>query len=155
MREHKRMQRLKKMAAELQVSVVGEPKLIQYPKVKITTANDAYELLEEYAYEDKEVFLALTLDGASNLLAIREISIGTLNQTLVHPREVFVDAITDRAAGIIIAHNHPSQQNFPSLEDKQITKRLKEAGKIIGIEILDHIVITKDGFYSFSEEGLL
>ena len=155
MYELKRLQRLKKMAAELQVEVVGEPRLLPRPKVTITTAADAFDLLHEYAYESREHFLSVTLDSASNLIAVREISVGTLNQSLVHPREVFVDAITDHAAGIIIAHNHPAQQTFPSDADRHITRRLKEAGEIIGIAVLDHIVVTKDGYYSFQEEGLL
>lgn len=122
---------------------------------KITTAEDVYVELSEYRECDREHFIAITLDGASRIIKIRVISIGTLNQSLVHPREVFRPAILDNAAGIIVAHNHPSGQTFPSVEDKQITKRLQEAGKIIGIELIDHVILTGDDFYSFREEGLL
>jgi len=74
---------------------------------------------------------------------------------LVHPREVFSDAIADRAAGIIIAHNHPSGILEASRADVQITQRLKEVSKLVGIELLDHVILSKHGYYSFSDEGLL
>ncbi len=122
---------------------------------QITSADSVYEELFEYSRKRQEYFLTLTLDGASHLISTRVISIGTLNQSLVHPREVFADAISDRAAGIIIAHNHPSGQCFPSHEDTVVTKRLKEVGKIMGIELLDHVIITHEGYFSFQEEGLL
>ena len=80
---------------------------------------------------------------------------GTLNQSLVHPREVFADAICDRAASIIVAHNHPSGQLIPSDADKRITRRLKEVADIVGIELLDHVILSKEGYYSFDEEGML
>ncbi|RLA69549.1 MAG: hypothetical protein DRG24_08260 [Epsilonproteobacteria bacterium] len=122
---------------------------------KITSAESVYELLHEYTAKKQEYFLVLTLNGASHLIEKRIISIGTLNQSLVHPREVFADAISDRAAGIIIAHNHPSGQLEASHEDKMVTKRLKEVGKLMGIELLDHVILTRDGFLSLREEGLL
>ena len=76
---------------------------------------------------------------------------GLVDQTHVHPREVFCPAIKDKAASIILAHNHPSGQLFPSRADKQVTTRLKEAGKLIGIDIIDHIILTPEGYYSFQE----
>ena len=85
----------------------------------------------------------------------RVVTVGTLNQSLVHPRELFADAITDRAAGIIMAHNHPSGNRFPSFEERRVTQRIKEAGPIIGIELIDHVIITEDGWFSFAEEGEL
>ena len=81
--------------------------------------------------------------------------IGTLNQSLVHPREVFADAIGDRAAGVICVHNHPSGNIQPSREDIAVTKKLVEAGKIIGIRIMDHVIIGKTSYFSFQAEGLL
>ena len=81
--------------------------------------------------------------------------IGTLNQSLVHPREVFADAIADRAAGIIIAHNHPSGTLEASHADLQITRRLSEVAKIIGIDLLDHVILSKEGYYSLSDAGLM
>jgi len=80
---------------------------------------------------------------------------GTLNASLVHPREVFRDVIKHSAAQVIIAHNHPSGDPEPSESDLDITKRLSEAGKILGIEIIDHIIITKTGFFSFKDKGLM
>ena len=120
---------------------------------KITSANDVYRHLSEYQNLEREHFVAVTLDGASRVLKTRVISIGTLNQSLVHPREVFRPAILDNAAGIIVAHNHPSGQITPSIEDRRITKRLREVGKLIGIELLDHVILTEYGYYGFNEEG--
>ena len=121
----------------------------------ITTASRAYEYLHEYHHQDREHFIAITLDGASRVINTHIISIGTLNQSLVHPREIFYKAIQDKAAAIIIAHNHPSGQLSPSRADTQVTTRLKEAGNLIGINIVDHIILTPDGYYSFQDEGLL
>lgn len=123
--------------------------------VRIASAEDVHRELLEYATKRQEYFLCITLDGASHIIEKRVISIGTLNQSLVHPREVFADAIADRAAGIIIAHNHPSGQLEPSIEDKRVTKRLKEVGTIMGIELLDHVILSREGFLSLREEGLV
>lgn len=122
---------------------------------KINSAQDVYEELKPFAKKQQEYFLVMTLDGASHLINTRTVFIGTLNQTLVHPREVFADAIADRAAGIIVAHNHPSGTLHPSRADIGITERLDEVAKLVGIELLDHVIITKDGFYSFAEEGMI
>ena len=121
----------------------------------ITTASRAYEHLYEYHHLDREHFVAITLDGASRVIDTHIISIGTLNQSLVHPREVFYPAIKDKAASIILAHNHPSGQLHPSRADKQVTTRLKDAGKLIGIDVVDHIILTPDGYYSFQESDEL
>ena len=122
---------------------------------RILNANDIYNELKEYATKTQEYFLTITLDGASHIINKRVVFIGTLNQSLVHPREVFADAIADRAAGIIIAHNHPSQTPSPSQADINITNRLKDVATLIGIELLDHIILTKNSYFSFSEEGYL
>jgi DNA repair protein RadC len=122
---------------------------------RIASAKDVYEELSEFGRKQQEYFLTITLDGASHIIATRTVFIGTLNQSMVHPREVFADAISDRAAGIIIAHNHPSGTLEASRADIQITQRLKEVSKLVGIELLDHVILSGDGFYSFSEEGLL
>jgi DNA repair protein RadC len=84
-----------------------------------------------------------------------DISIGTLNANLIHPREVFKEAVRSSAAQIIIAHNHPSGDPEPSPDDVAITRRLEEAAKIFGIELLDHIIVTKDSFFSLKERGLM
>jgi len=120
---------------------------------EISSAEDVWNILREYHDRRQEYFIAITLDGASRMIRKRVITVGTLNQSLVHPREVFADAVTDRAAGIIIAHNHPSGRCFPSSEDRRVTDRLRESGILLGIELLDHVIVTKEGWYSFSEEG--
>ena len=122
---------------------------------KITSATDVYNHLTEYHDLEREHFVAITLDGASRVINTRVISIGTLNQSLVHPREVFRPALLDNAAGIIVAHNHPSGQCEASIEDKRVTKRLKEVGTIIGIELLDHIILTATDHLSLRDEGLV
>jgi DNA repair protein RadC len=122
---------------------------------RITDASDVYRELHKYSDRSQEYFLTITLDGASHIINIRTVFIGTLNQSLVHPREVFADAIADRAAGIIIAHNHPSGTCEPSRADIQITQRLKDVAKLVGIELLDHVILTKEGYYSFSDEGMV
>ena len=122
---------------------------------RITSAQNVFTLLHEYCAKEKEHFLLVTLDGSSNVIEERVIHVGTLNQSLVHPREVFRPAIMDNAAGLIIAHNHPSGTLEASRADIQITNRLKEVAKLVGIELLDHVIISSKGYYSFSEEGLL
>ncbi|MHC3994335.1 RadC family protein [Thiomicrolovo sp. ZZH C-3] len=142
-------------AAQILAAVELSRRYLIKQHVKITSAADVYELLHDYGSKKQEYFLALALDGASHLIEKRVVSIGTLNQSLVHPREVFADAVADRAAGIIVAHNHPGGQLVPSREDVAVTRRLKEAGTLLGIELLDHVILTRDGFLSLREEGML
>ena len=123
--------------------------------IKIQNASDVYKLVSDLKEKKQEYFLTLTLDGAARLIQKRVVFIGTLNQSLVHPREVFADAILDRAAGVICVHNHPSGNIQPSREDIAVTKKLVEAGKIIGIRIMDHIIIGKASYFSFQAECLL
>lgn len=123
---------------------------------KITKPKALIPYLLHYAYRKQETFICVSLSGANELLAIRVVSVGTINRTIVHPREVFADPITDRAASIIIAHNHPSGKLVPSNEDILLTERLISAGKILGIAILDHIILNANGeFFSMMEEGLI
>jgi len=103
----------------------------------------------------KEHFKLIILDSRNKIIEITNISIGTLNANLAHPREIFKDAITRNAASIILAHNHPSGDPEPSEEDLKITKQLTEAGKILGIDVLDHIIIAKNSYISFKEKGLI
>lgn len=103
----------------------------------------------------REHFFVLSFDSRNQLLGIDTISVGTLNASLVHPREVFEAAIRRHAASIILAHNHPSGDQEPSQEDMEITKRLIQAGKILGIKVVDHLIITKTGFLSFLEKKLI
>lgn len=108
----------------------------------IDSPEKAVEQLADIRDKKQEYLVCLTLDGANRLITKRVISIGTLTSSLVHPREVFADAITDRAASIILAHNHPSGNLNPSQADKDVTGRLKGAGELLGISVLDHIIIT-------------
>ena len=103
----------------------------------------------------QEHFVTITLNGAGEVIATRTVTIGILNHSLVHPREVFADAITDRAASIICVHNHPSGSLDPSPQDIAITRQLQEAGTVVGIQMIDHIIVTKTGFCSMKERGLL
>jgi DNA repair protein RadC len=123
--------------------------------IKLDNVNNVINLVEDFRSKKQEYFLTFTVDGDNNLIRKRIVFIGTLNQSLVHPREVFVDAISDRAAGIIIVHNHPSGKCEPSKDDFAITERLVEAGRIMGVEILDHIIIGKKTHFSFQRRGLL
>lgn len=103
----------------------------------------------------KEHFKLILLNTRNKIIGISTVSIGTLNSNLVHPREVFKEAISHSAASVVFAHNHPSGDPEPSEDDLTITKRLTEAGKILGIEVMDHIIITKNDFFSFKEKGLM
>ena len=110
----------------------------------IDSPEKAVEQLADIRDKKQEYFVCLTLDGANRLIAKRIITIGTLTSSLVHPREVFAEAITDRAASIIVAHNHPSGSLEPSKDDIEITKQLKKVGELLGIDVIDHILITKE-----------
>jgi len=142
-------------ASQILASIELSKRYLIKSNKRITDAKDVYDELKAFSSKSQEHFLTITLDGASHIINTRTVFIGTLNQSLVHPREVFADAITDRAAGIIIAHNHPSGTLEASRADVQITQRLKEVSKLVGIELLDHIILSRQGYYSFSDEGLL
>ena len=142
-------------ASQILASIELSKRYLIRSNKRITSAQDVYDELKSFSTKSQEHFLSITLDGASHIINIRTVFIGTLNQSLVHPREVFSDAIADRAAGIIIAHNHPSGTLEASRADISITQRLKEVSKLVGIELLDHVILSKHGFYSFSDEGLL
>ena len=114
----------------------------------IDSPEKAVELLTDVRDKKQEYFVCLTLDGANRLIAKRVVTIGTLTASLVHPREVFADAIADRAASIIVAHNHPSGSLEASQADREVTNRLRQAGELLGISLVDHIIITKDYFQS-------
>ena len=113
------------------------------------------QILNEYIEEDKEAFVAILLDTKLKPIGNYIVSIGILNQTLVHPREVFKKAIVASANNIMLLHNHPSGDPNPSREDISITKRLVEVGKLVGIEVLDHLIVGSGNFYSFKEKGNL
>jgi DNA repair protein RadC len=110
-----------------------------------------------YYFRDlrKEYFMILLLDGKNRILREVQISEGSLNQSIVHPREVFSPAVRESAAAIILVHNHPSGDPTPSREDTEITRRLKEAGELMGVKVLDHIIVGDGSFVSFVARGML
>ena len=99
--------------------------------------------------------MMLTLNGAGALIEKRTMFIGTIDHSIVHPREIFADAMNDRAAAIVFVHNHPADNAEPSVADIELTKRLCEVGKLVGIQIIDHIIVSKEGHYSFQAESNL
>lgn len=101
----------------------------------------------------KEHFLAFLLDAKNRLIGIHVVSIGTLDAATVHPREVFTPALLTAAKSIVVAHNHPSGDPAPSAEDQLVTDRLRSAGELLGIELLDHVIVGRDRFYCFSEQA--
>ena len=121
----------------------------------ILSPKEVWEELKDIRDNKKEHFVVFFLDSRNQEIKREIISVGSLNANLVHPREVFEPAIRYLASHIIIAHNHPSGDTEPSQEDLEITKRLAEAGKILGIEIIDHVIVVKDKFLSFKEKKLL
>jgi DNA repair protein RadC len=123
--------------------------------LKISTPADVLPLLQHFADRKQEHFLAVSINGANEVLHVRVVSIGLIDRSPVHPREVFADALTDRASGIIVAHNHPSGSLEPSPSDIDITKQIKQAGEIVGIALLDHIIFNRKGYFSFLEERRL
>jgi len=119
---------------------------------RIRFPRDILPAVSHYADRPQEYFICISLNGAHEITHTRVVSIGLVNRTMVHPREVFADPIKDRAAAIICAHNHPSGSTEPSKEDREVTEMIKQAGKILGIELLDHIIFSRRGYYSFAEK---
>ena len=122
--------------------------------VKIKEAKDVPPLLNDIADKKQEYFVCISLNGSNEVIERRVVTVGLLDKTQVHLREVFADVITDRAAAVIFAHNHPSGELKPSNSDLKIHEQLTEAGKILGITVLDQVIIAKKGYYSFQEAGL-
>ncbi len=125
-----------------------------YKSKELADPKKVYRLIKSKLKDyHREHFFIIALNSRN--YSIKEVSIGSLNASIVHPREVFAEAIKNKAASIILVHNHPSGDTEPSEDDLEITKRIQEAGKIIGIDVLDHIIITKTAFYSFKDKGLI
>jgi len=116
--------------------------------MRIQNPEDVLPLVRHYADRRQEHFIVVSLNGANEVINVRVVTKGLLNRTQVHPREVFAEAISDRAAAVILAHNHTSSNLQPSEEDIKVTERLVEAGKILGINVLDHLVFNEKGFNS-------
>lgn len=140
-----------KAALELSKRVATKDGLLHHA---IKSANDVNNLLmEEMRYLKKEVFKALLLDTKNQVIKVVDVSIGSLNSSIVHPREVFSEAVKCGSNSIIFVHNHPSGDPTPSTEDLQTTRRLENAGDILGIKVLDHIIIGDGKFVSLKEKG--
>ncbi|MBE6138551.1 MAG: JAB domain-containing protein [Firmicutes bacterium] len=124
--------------------------------IQITNAEAVFSYFNNLFYGVKqEYFYCVYLDNRKKVLEVKLLFIGTVNQSLVHPREVFKEALLLSASSIICVHNHPSGYIFPSRDDKELTNRLIEIGKLIGIRVIDHIIIGSDEYYSFLENGLM
>jgi DNA repair protein RadC len=122
---------------------------------KVASPGDVWPIVSHWSDRKQERFICCSLNGAHELIAARVVSVGLVNRTVVHPREVYADPITDRACAVIVAHNHPSGRLDPSPEDREITARLKGAADTLGIALLDHLIFSGEGYYSFVEHGLL
>jgi DNA repair protein RadC len=120
---------------------------------RIKRAADIFALLRHYGDCNQERFICISLNGAHEVLAIRIVTIGLVNKSLVHPREVFADVIADRASAVCVAHNHPSGNVNPSDEDDDVTTHLQTASKILGINFLDHLIFTETEYYSYRSAG--
>jgi DNA repair protein RadC len=140
------------------IALVRETALKMPHRPRMVSSVDVAEIVRTYlAGTDREHFLVLTLDCKNRLIGLNTVSIGSLSSSLAHPREVFKLAILQNAAAIIIAHNHPSGDITKSVEDRNLTERLKHVGDLLGIRLLDHVTVG-DGterFFSFADDGLL
>jgi len=126
------------------------------PGTSLITSRDVFDQFkDQLRAEKKETVIALLLDNKQRLIRSTPISVGSLTASIVHPREAFLPAIRASAAAVIFVHNHPSGDETPSKDDIEITRRLKEAGEIIGIKVLDHVIIGRDSYTSFADRGLL
>lgn len=126
------------------------------PRLRVLSAADAYRILAPHARGlDREHFWRLDLDSRNGFLGCELVSIGSLDASIVHPREVFKGALLNNAARIMVAHNHPSHDLRPSGADRQITKQLLLAGCLLGVELVDHLIVAEDRYFSFRQAGLL
>lgn len=146
-------------ACKLKAAFCLGEKAVNYKQVKGRKIDNAQEIFEylksKYGSAKREYFLLMTIDTRRCLINRHIISIGTLNASLVHPREVFKPAIKDSAAAVVLVHNHPSGNLRPSKNDDEVTKKIDQASKLIKIDLLDHIIITKSNYFSYHEAGLL
>ncbi|TDM27448.1 DNA repair protein RadC [Macrococcoides caseolyticum] len=145
----------KKKINIVSIQMVKE-KVMWYPERKISSPENAAKIMREFVgSSDREVFIVLSMNTKNEPTHIEKVSVGSLNVSIIHPREVFKLAILSNAANIILGHNHPSGHPQPPYEDIEATKHLYEVGKLIGIDGLDHIIFTDDSFYSLKESGHL
>ncbi|AVK85929.1 DNA repair protein RadC [Lysinibacillus sp. B2A1] len=144
-----------KRVSIVQIKLVRE-KTMLYKDRKIRSPHSAYELLRDFLGDvDREHFIVMCLDTKNQPTCIQTVHIGSLNSSIVHPREVLKSALLSNSASIIVAHNHPSNICDPSPEDISVTERLKKACEIVGVELLDHLIICSDSFKSLKESGYI
>lgn len=142
------------LVREITVKYISRKKVTNPVKIKFP-ADVAGLLQKKIKNEPKEHFYVVFLDGANQVIAYQCVSVGLSNKSLVGPKEVFQAAFKVGANAICVCHNHPSGFCEPSIEDIQVTKRLWEAGKILGVQVLDHVILTDNGFYSFAEHNAM
>jgi DNA repair protein RadC len=142
-------------AASISASLEFVRRRIKPEGLKIKFPADIMPLIQHYGDRKQEHFLCVSINGANEVMNVRVVSIGLVNKSHVHPREVFADVIAERASAVIVAHNHPNGTLQPSDEDIQITGKLKDAAKILGLNLLDHIIFNSKGYHSFVEKGQL
>ncbi len=142
-----------------EVELIYRSKVKASDRPKITRSNDAYELFMKYWDENKlefvEQFKVMLLNKANRVLGICELSTGGISGTVADPKLIFMAALKSNASFIVIAHNHPSGNLKPSRQDEELTGKIKEGGKFLDLPLLDHLIITDEGFFSFADEGLL
>lgn len=135
--------------------VIREDMPVYIETKRYTSPQQVFEMFRDLIFETKEHFLCIHLDGKNRIVCLDRVSVGSLNQSIVNVREVMKSALLSSAAAILLVHNHPSGDPNPSNEDLNITRRLKEAGELIYIPVLDHIIIGDGQYVSFVERGLL
>ena len=145
-----------KACFEISKRIVREESLNKNKSVIIKSPKDLFPFLREKVINfHKEYFIVVSLDNRNKIISIDTVSVGTLNSSLIHPRETFEIAIKNHAAGIILCHNHPSGELKPSEDDLVVTQNLVKAGKLLGIEVDDHLIITKNNYFSFKEKKII
>ena len=147
-----------KIMTKYRLELVKEESHKYEVETRISCPKDIYEVLTKVCRiqcNPEEVFILITLNTKNIVTGYFEVHRGTINTSLVHPREVFKRALLNNASNIVVAHNHPSGDPNPSKEDIQITERLKEAGNLLGINLLDHIIVGEDKYISLKEKGVL
>jgi len=148
--------KLKRVSVPIyRVVLVKEGKLPAYES-RIRSSANAFTVLQEFMEgSDREVFVVMCLDRKNGLIGLNLVSVGSLSSSIVHPREVYKPAILSNASSVILSHNHPSGDPLPSQEDRALTARLVQAGKVLGVEVLDHVIVGDGRYFSFADEGLL
>jgi DNA repair protein RadC len=137
------------------ISLVREPAAPAFPAEHLRASTDVWQAFRFLEHHDREEMWIAALDGKNRLIGTHQVSVGTLNMSVVHPRELLKPLILASAAACILVHNHPSSDVTPSAEDVAITERLSKVCELLGVQILDHVIIGAGRYYSFADEGQL